>query len=120
MPLGSLTGWNRLSAGPLNKYVSIKRDIGNTYDSRGQLIETEQEVVKVWATIEPLRGQEGILARQLNAAMSHRVVIRWSSEVEDINPQWWIEWNDRILNIIEARNIEERNHTIELICAERL
>jgi SPP1 family predicted phage head-tail adaptor len=108
----------KVEAGPLRHRVTLKREGGTTYDSRGQIDTLVETVSTVWGSVEPLRGQESLLARQLDATLSHKVTVRYSSDIESIGPESWFEINGRRLHIAEVRNIEERNILLECICGE--
>lgn len=108
----------KVEAGRLRHRLALKREGGTTFDSRGQIDTLVETIDTVWGSVEPLRGQESILARQLDATLSHKITIRYSSDVENIGPSSWFEFGTRKFHIVEARNIEERNILLECICGE--
>lgn len=64
-----------------------------------------------FASIQPLSGQEAVVARQLQSSITHKVVMRYRA---GINAKQRILWEGRTFNIREVRNIDERNWRLEL------
>lgn len=83
-----------------------------------------------WATraaaITPLRGMERIQAAQLDAKVTHKMMLHWDSKTKQIIPSLYrIKYGkkgdgttDRIFDINAAINVREQNHTLELHCTE--
>lgn len=70
----------------------------------------------VWGSVEPLRGREYMEARQGQADVSHRVVIRYRAGVA---PTMRIALEDgRKLQIESVINRLERDEMLELMCKE--
>ena len=74
----------------------------------------------VWASVEPLSGREALIAAQLHASTTHKIVIRYQSALSALTASWRILWGTRAFDITERRNLDERNRTLELICVEGL
>jgi SPP1 family predicted phage head-tail adaptor len=70
----------------------------------------------VWASVEPLSGREALIAKQVDARLTHRVIIRyWAG----LTPTHRIRIDDtRALGIIEIKDIELRHRSMELLCYE--
>lgn len=81
----------------------------------GEVEKTWSTFANVWASIEPLTGREILQYQQLNAELSHRIVIRHHSSV---NPKCRIKFGMRIFDINVSLNLEERNIYQELLCKE--
>ena len=72
----------------------------------------------VFAQVEPLRGQQLLEYQQINAELTHRIIIRYTANATAENR---IKWGSRIFDIsAPPRNIEERNIYQELLCKEKL
>ena len=70
----------------------------------------------VWGSVEPLRGREYMEARQGQADVSHRVVIRYRTGVV---PTMRVYLEDgRALEIDGVINRLERDEMLELMCRE--
>jgi SPP1 family predicted phage head-tail adaptor len=76
---------------------------------------TYATIATVWASIEPLRGKEVILAQQNQSEQTHRVTIRYRAGV---NTSMRFKFGSRIMRIISVANVEERNKWLELQCVE--
>jgi SPP1 family predicted phage head-tail adaptor len=101
-------------AGRLRHRVTLKSN-SPSVDEYGDESESWGTEGTVWARIEPLRGQELLLAQQVNAELSHRVTIRYYS---GCSPQWRVYFGNRTLEIVSVRDPEERNIKMELLCKE--
>ena len=70
----------------------------------------------VWGSVEPLRGREYMEARQGQADVSHRIVIRYRAAVV---PTMRVYLEDgRAFEVESAINRLERDEQIELMCRE--
>lgn len=67
-----------LRAGRIDKIVAVMRNESVTDERSGQKQQTWVEVAKLWAAIEPLRGNELYTAQQFNSEVTTRIVMRQS------------------------------------------
>jgi SPP1 family predicted phage head-tail adaptor len=115
-----------MRAGELRRKVAIQSR-GSSVDSWGQQSTTWSTVLAdVPAAIEPLAGRELELAQAINAEISSRVVVRFNPLL--VNPAAIAALRvvdqgngvTRYFNVQNARNLDERNRTIELLVSEGL
>ena len=104
-----------MKAGKLRKRVAIQSRTDSVSDETMAPTQTWTTVATVWASVEPLSGQEGIQANQLNAELSHRVTIRYYS---GLTAAYRILWGTRVLRIVSVLNTDERNREMVLSCME--
>lgn len=73
----------------------------------------------VWGSVEPLRTRELLEAQKLEARLSHRITLRY---YPDFNYKWRLRLvnTTRLFDLFPARNIDERNRTLELMAMEVL
>lgn len=105
-------------AGEYRQRVQVQRPI-KTADDYGELTEDGWETFlkNVPASIEPLRGQEMMYARQSHAKATHRVRMHYRP---GINAGCRIMHRGRILNLGgPPLNIDEMDKTLEMTCEER-
>ena len=92
---------------------------GEGRDRIGGVTETWAHIDDVWARIVPLRGQERYAAQMVRPETSHRVELRYRS---DVKPSWELRWNDgsddRVLKITGVLDVEERQERLQLECVE--
>ncbi len=71
----------------------------------------------VWGSVEPLRTRELLEAQKMEARISHRITLRY---VRHFNYQWRIRLLEttRLFDLFPARNIDERNRTLEVLAME--
>lgn len=103
-----------MSVGKLRHRVTIQGLI-RADDGYGGITETWQDVATVWAAVEPLRGTERYRAQQVQAELSHKVVMRYR---EGIKPHLRLLYNGRVLEIEAVVDVEERHRWFELLCSE--
>lgn len=78
-------------AGKLDRRIKIER-YTVAQNSLGEEIETWGELDTVWSAVKPISDGERIEAQQVNAQITTRFIIRYSSDVSDINPKDRIEY----------------------------
>lgn len=86
-------------------------------DEEGNPLEPWQDVVKVWATVNPLRGREFWQAASVNAENTIRVEIRYR---KGITSNMRILYGERILEITNVIDVEEKHKEMHLMCKEVL
>lgn len=105
-----------MNIGKLRHRISLQ-SITETQNSYGELVQTKSTYATVWASVEPLNGREFMDAKQINAELSHKVIIRHNSSVtsEDV-----ILFGSREFKIDSVINYEERDIYQVLMCKEIL
>lgn len=102
--------------GKLRHYVDLQSATASQNDF-GEQVKTWSTDESIFAQIEPLRGQQLLQYSQVNAELTHRIIIRYTSNA---TPEKRIKFGTRIFDISVVRNIEERNVYQELLCKEKL
>jgi len=105
-----------MQAGKLRHRVQVQT-YSETQDTYGEPDRTWTTATTVWASIEPLSGQELLAAQQLAAEASHRVIVRYNSSIA---PTSRLKFGTRVFDIVSALNWQERGATMELFCKEVL
>jgi len=67
--------------GRLSSRVSLERQV-RTPDASGGATTEWEEVAMLWAAIEPVAAQEGISADRLSTRVTHRITIRFRTDLE--------------------------------------
>lgn len=101
--------------GKLRNRIDIEEPTQQTNES-GETQPTWSIKQTVWASVEPLRGQEAFIAQQVNNEITHKVVMRYTS---GITSNMRIDFNGRKLYISSIVDQFERNEYLELTCKER-
>lgn len=78
-------------AGKRDRRVKIER-FTTTQNGLGEEIETWSELETVWANVKPISDGERIDAQQVNASITTRFTILYSSDVSDLSPKDRIEY----------------------------
>lgn len=103
-----------LQVGELSHRLTLQFE-ERSEDGYGGHIPVWNDVGQVWASVQPISGQEALVARQLQDTVTHKVRMRWRPNVR---AAMRLKWGARIFNIREVRNIDERNTWLELRCEE--
>ena len=110
-----------MSIGSRRKRVTLQNR-GNTLDEYGQRVNTWVDVATVWASIEPVSGNERLHGLQVNSEITSKVETRYRSEFADptIIDNWRILYGTRKMNIQATLNEDERNRIVTFFCSEGL
>lgn len=101
----------RVQLRQVSRSVTALGDITSSWSNYGS---------PIWASIEPLRGQELYAAQQVQAEVTHKVRIRYSTDVSSVGPTNQVVYGLRTFEVLAALNILERNKELELLCKERI
>lgn len=101
-----------MRAGRLRHRVEIMADTVSLAASTNEPTYSSAMAATVWASVEPMSGNERLAAARTNADTTHRVELRyWSG----LTTKHWFRFDGtRRLEILSIVNPEERN--INLIC----
>ena len=108
-----------MRAGPLRHQITLQRRsrAGDTFgDSRGT--DTWTDLATVRADVRPLRGREFFEAQQVKSEVTHKVVMRYCSDLADLSPKDRIKFGTRYLDILSVLNMGERDRVIEVMARE--
>jgi SPP1 family predicted phage head-tail adaptor len=72
-------------------------------------------VATVWASIEPLRGDERLRAMRLEDVATHKITIRYRP---GITARMRVKFGTRLLNIRAVIDPQEQRRVLELMCEE--
>jgi len=103
-----------MRAGKLRHRVTIQQAT-EARNSIGEVTRTWSALATVWANVEPLNGREFIDAQRPEVQVSHRVTMRYRS---DVTPQMRVSHDSRTLNIEAVIETGERRRELQLICSE--
>jgi len=111
-----------MRAGILRNKIMIEKKTKDR-SPHGAEIVTWTTDVSVWASVKPIRGNEYYNAVQTKANVTHNIEMRYTTLAAStkISPGYCrIKWGDRIFNIENIINVEERGIKLLLMCNESL
>ncbi len=85
-------------------------------DGQGGFVETWNSGSTVWASIEPKPGNEVFQASQTMALTTHRIMMRYTSEVTDASR---IIYGTRVFYVKDVIDVEERGRFLLIKAIER-
>jgi SPP1 family predicted phage head-tail adaptor len=92
------------AAGDLDVRITIRRAT-TAANAFNELIETWGDLVTVWAKRIDASAAESYRAQEVGAEITTRFIIRWSSDVDDVNPKDRVAFAGREYNITAVRNV---------------
>jgi hypothetical protein len=85
-----------------------------SFDTFGQPIPNFVTIGTYWIFLRPLRGQELVIARQVQAQAIFYIQCRWLGIAVTISPEYRWKIGTRYFGIFDVRNTEERNRGYEM------
>ena len=103
-----------MRAGNLRHRVAIQ-SVTDTASAFGDVSQSWSTVATVWASVTPLTAREALEADQVKTKISHKVTMRYRSDVSTKNR---LSYDSRTLNITSVLNVDEKNKTLVVLCVE--
>ena len=88
-----------IAAGQLTRRIDVMEPTQSRDSSYGSFTKPFAKKCTVWGMIQQLRGQEKLIAAQLDSTTTHKVTIRWSPQVKDITSAWQLRYDGRTMEI---------------------
>lgn len=92
-----------LTAGDLDQRITVTR-VTETPDGAGGFTTTETTLGTIWAKVEPIRGQERVIADLLGGTETYRIHVRNSGVGKSLTTDDTLEWRGITLNVRRAPN----------------
>ena len=103
-------------AGKLRKQIAIQATTRST-DTMGGYTDSWATSATVWGSIDMLSGRELVEAQKKSARATHRIVIRYRSDIT-VRADRRLLWNSRAFNILSVMNPDERNELQDILAEE--
>ncbi len=104
----------KLPIGEMRHRITFQRPVKTDDGHKGHAV-AWQDMVTCWASVEPLSGREYFYSHQIKAEITHRVKIRYRT---DITTKMRIKHRDRVLEIESILDKKERREELEIFCRE--
>nr|DAZ00283.1 MAG TPA: Putative head tail adaptor [Caudoviricetes sp.] len=105
-----------MDIGRTNKRVSFCKFVEEK-NEMNQMTQVLKKIRTVWASVEPKSGREHIEAEKEHPELTYIITTRY---MEDVTPDMFIQYRDRLFNIRSIRNIRENNEMLEISCTEKI
>lgn len=106
-------------SGKLRHSVAVRQPV-ETVDDYNEPVITWTEVKTVRASIRPITGREFFASQEVQADVTHRIMMRFDTALAAMTPKWSILFGTREFDIRQVRNIDEKGRWFELLCLERV
>jgi len=108
-----------VNAGKLRHRLLLDEPIA-TQDDTGSEVINWSAFGTVWASVEPLRGREQLIANQALAPLDTRIRIRWSPAVNMITAKWRGTHQGIIYNFKSISQTDMGHREIEIMAQSGL
>lgn len=103
-----------IRAGQMRTRVTLQRPVES--NERGETVTTWQTYATVWAHVRPLSAREYLMAQQVQAAITHQVMIRYRP---DVSAKHRIIAGDRTLHLAAPPQVpDDYRDQLILLCEE--
>lgn len=99
--------------GLLRQRVTLQREGEIGRDPFNDPIYGVVEISNVPARIEPVKGDERIIAGGITATFTHHIHIRHR---DDLDPTWKVRHGSTLYNVTRVANLDERRRFLTLEC----
>lgn len=96
-----------MDAGALDRRIELRRAISSRDALKGPA-PVWHTLATVWASYEPVSDVERVRAQQTGAVITARFVIRWSSDVADLNAKDELRFDGALYAIAAVKPIGRR------------
>jgi SPP1 family predicted phage head-tail adaptor len=105
-----------MQAGRLRQRIRIEKKTV-TRNAVGEEVIAWAPLVSLWASIEPLRGREYLEAKQVQASVDARIVVRYQPE---ILPSMRVVFSERVYAIESVIHVAEGKRETQLMVTEQI
>lgn len=95
--------------------VDVQKPTAGSQNAYNETADTFSTQCRRFAQVLPRDGREVFRAQQVHTDLTHVIEIDY---VSGLTSAWRLKYGSRILNILEAINVEDRNRRHQLICKE--
>lgn len=106
-----------MRSGSLRHRVIIQKPQAIQSQVSGESTDGWASVATTFASVEPLSGKERLTAEQVQADVTHRIIMRYRGEFD---PTYRISFRGRVFHVESVINRDERNRSLELLAVEEV
>ena len=96
-----------MKAGKLDRRITLQRATV-TYDALNNPVQTWATLVTVWASKSEISDSERVAAKEVGAEATKRFQIRYSTDVDDLNPKDRLTYNSETYQILGVKELGRR------------
>ncbi|WP_435007991.1 phage head closure protein [Tundrisphaera lichenicola] len=98
------------------RHKVVIQSVSQVTDGQGGFTETWADGATVWCSITPIKAYERVQAMQMQTPVSHKIVMRYRSDVTTANR---LRFGSRVFEVKEAINVEERGRILQIKALEQ-
>jgi len=104
-----------MRAGLLRFRVAVDEPV-ETQDATGDSVVAWVTRATVWASIDPLKSSEALVAAQASVSTDTRITMRWTPTIDALSEKWRLRYQSTIYNVVSLANTGLRNREIVCLC----
>ncbi len=111
-----------MRAGALKQRVVLETAVDTQDATTGEPIRTWALLASVWASVEPLKMREALIADTVLPEADTRIRIRWAPELADVGTKTRARWTDiagrreRLYDVVSVIEPKVGRREFELLC----
>ena len=91
-----------------------------TLDAYGEATLTYAKLADAWGSVEAVSGTERVESQQVQAEVSHRIKIRYSTSYATLGPDDRVTYGTRTFDIVSIVDKTGKSSELEITALERL
>lgn len=107
-----------MQAGKLRQRLMVQTPVVNLDGDGGQHVDW-LDVVTIWGWVEPLKMTETLIAEQIAARASHRIILRWRLGLAP-TVRLVLQPSGRVFDVVSVLNRDERNRELVVMALEKV
>ena len=104
-----------IRAGSMRHVITIEEPI-EIKDDQGENVIVWDDIGTTRASINPVTGNESFINAEIINEVTHKIGMRF----RELNPKARLIFNNRIFNVVQSLNFEEKNVNLIVLVKERL
>jgi len=93
-----------IDPGALNRRLTLEAPV-EADDGAGGVVRDYETVATVWASVEPVAARHDVVAAQIGATVTHRIVVRHRG---DVTTRHQVRDGSRVFSIVTIRDRDRR------------
>jgi len=104
-----------MRAGLLRFRIAVDEPV-ETQDATGDTVVAWATRATVWASIDPLKSSEALVAAQVSSSANTKITMRWAPAIDTLTEKWRLRHQATIYNVVSLANTGLRNREIVCLC----
>jgi SPP1 family predicted phage head-tail adaptor len=108
-----------MRSGRLRHQIRFERST-ESQNEYNEVVNSWALLATAWAGVEPLRGNERLMAMQVQADADLKIITRYQSALSDLTPKDRVVFGLKVYDIKAVINVNMRNMELQVMVREHL